>query len=122
MTLDGKEANFVNEATKTYTFIVDNVKTNFELFVLTEGDFTELEYEGKTYDRSLTEIVNMELTEEGKILKVKAKAEYDNEAEYTIEIIRTSNSTELEFVKVNDIERMPDTEKRKNIYYITTKK
>ena len=66
VTLDGKEANIYDEASKTYTFIVDTIRTNYELFVLAESDLCMLEFEGLSYEASFTEVVNIMQTEERK--------------------------------------------------------
>lgn len=108
VTLDGKVASYYNEDTHTYRFLIDNDKEDYELFVLAESDYTVLEFEGTDYQASFTSIVNIALDAQGKTLKVKAKSESGIEQEYTIEIVRKSNNTELDFLKVNDIERQPD--------------
>lgn len=72
VTLDGKEANFYDEDSKTYTFIVDTINTNYELFVLAESDLCILEFEGASYEASFTEIVNVMQTEDRKNTKSKS--------------------------------------------------
>lgn len=54
----------------------------------------------------------------GKTFIVKAIAEAENEQEYKIDIVRVSTNTDLEFLKVNDIERQPD-EIGGNTYTVT---
>jgi hypothetical protein len=108
LTLDGKEADIYNESTHTYRFLVDNESTQFELLAVAESDYSILEYEGNQYDASLRTIVNMELTEQGKVLKLIEKSEAGDQLEYTIEIVRRSEDTGLEYLKVNDVIRQPD--------------
>ncbi len=93
VTLDGKQANDYDQETKTYTFIVDGTKTSYELFVLAESNYTILEYDGNNYQASLTETVNMLLTENEKVIKIIAKAEAENEQEYNIKIIREDKNS-----------------------------
>ena len=108
ITLDGKEADIYNESTHTYRFLVDNESTQFELLAVAENDYSILEYNSEQYDASLRTIVDMELTEQGKVLKLKEKSEAGDELEYTIEIVRRSEDTSLEYLKVNDVTRTPD--------------
>lgn len=106
--LDSKNADYYTEATHTYTFIVDNTKTDYELFVLAESDYTILEFEEIEYTASFTEMVNVPKEVEGKSFKVKAIAEAGGEMEYIIDVIHSSDNTNLEFLKVNDVEVYPD--------------
>ncbi len=108
LTLDGKNADIYNPSTHTYRFLVDNESTQFELLAVAESDYSILEYEGVEYDASLRTIVNMELSEQGKTLKLKEKSEAGDELEYKVEIVRRSEDTSLEYLKVNDKIRQPD--------------
>ncbi|MBO5478752.1 MAG: cadherin-like beta sandwich domain-containing protein [Clostridia bacterium] len=110
LTLDDKQANSYNENIHTYTFLVEQQKTEFDLFVIAESDYTNLEYEGVDYGASLKTIVNMPVEEQGKTLVMTAKSESGNTQEYKVEIIRKSEEVGLEYVKVNDITREPDEE------------
>ncbi|MBQ8043223.1 MAG: M23 family metallopeptidase [Clostridia bacterium] len=110
VTIDDNEADSYNDATSTYRFLVEDTKTDFELFILAESDYTMLEYEGAEYQASFKSVVNMETTVEGKTLQVKAKAESGSERIYTIELVHKSDNTDLEYLKVSDIERYPDEE------------
>ena len=107
VTLDDKEADFYDESTNTYRFLVDK-KEQFELFVLPESDYSTLEYENKQYESSLKTIVNVDTSSEGKTLQVKVKSESGQDKIYNIEIVYKSNVTDLEYVKVNDVERQLD--------------
>ena len=108
VTLDGREADIYDQDRHTYRFLEDNEKTEFELFVLADSEYTILEYEDVEYDDSLRTIVEVGINEEGKTLKVKATSESGSEQIYTIEIARRSDNTNLEYLKVDDKIRTPD--------------
>nr|MCR5146515.1 M23 family metallopeptidase [Clostridia bacterium] len=110
VTLNGKDANLYDAKTDTYRFLVNSDETDFELFVLAESDYSILEYEEMGYEASIRTNVQMDLAEQGKILKVKQHSESGDTAEHTIEIVRISDNTNLEFLKVNNILRHPDEE------------
>ena len=73
ITLDGKERDYYSEANKTYTFIVDNEKEDYELFAYAESNYTTLEFEGQEYLASFGEIVHVERTEERKNILHKSE-------------------------------------------------
>ena len=73
ITLDGKEADYYNDSTKTYTFIVDNSKEDYELFAVAESNYTTLEFEGQDYIASFGELVHVNLGEERKNIQCKSK-------------------------------------------------
>ena len=60
------------------------------------------------YEASIRTNVQMELEEQGKVLKIKQHSEAGEEKEHTVEIVRISDNTNLEYLKVNNIERQPD--------------
>ena len=64
VTLDGKEADLYDANSKTYTFIVDRIKTDFELFVLAESDLCLLEFNKTQYEASFTDLVHLDEIEE----------------------------------------------------------
>ena len=76
--------------------------------MLAESDYSILEYEDVGYEASIRTNVHMELEEQGKILKIKQHSEAGDLAEHTVEIVRISDNTRLEYLKVNNIERQPD--------------
>ncbi|MDE5831037.1 MAG: hypothetical protein K2H53_05385 [Clostridia bacterium] len=121
VTLDSKEPDYYTDSTKTFTFLVDNEKEDFDLSVLAKSDYTMLEFEGNSYLASFGEIVHVDKTEEGKSFKVKATSESGAFCEYTIDIVRTSNDTGLDYLKVDDIERQPD-EVGGSVYTVMIKK
>ncbi len=110
VTVNDKEADYYTEDNHTYRFLVDAEETEFDLFVLAESDYTTLEFNGKEYQASLKDIVNMDIDKEGMTLVVAAKSESGIEQEYTIEIARKSDNVELEYLKVDNIVRYPDKE------------
>ena len=110
VTLDDREADVYNELTHTYTFFVDNIDADYDLFVLPESDYTTLLHEGVEYDSSLKTIVSMEANSEGKTIIVTAKSESGLSQEYHIDITHKSDNTNLEFLKVNDTLVPPDEE------------
>ena len=110
VTLNGKDANTYDANTDTYRFLVNPDETDFELFILAESDYSILEYDSVGYEASIRTNVNVGLEEQGKILKVKQYSEAGETKEHTIEIVRISDNTNLEFLKVNNILRNPDEE------------
>ena len=108
--LDDKEYNYYDQESHTYRFLVDTEQTNFELFVVAESDYTTLEFNGNKYEASFKEMISMEGEAEGITLNVTAKSESGLEQEYHIEIVRKSDSVELQYLKVDDIIRQPDEE------------
>lgn len=108
VTVDGKTADYYNAESKTYTFIVDNSKEDFELYVEGENELVTLTYEGTDRGKAFTEIVRVEIAAEGRTFYVTAKAESGNTEEYRIDIVHKSTNTDLEYVKVNNIEREKD--------------
>ena len=109
VTLNDKEADLYNEDTCTYRFLIEPNETDLELFVLAQNDYTILEYEGTEYEASLRTILSLDVSEQGKTLKIKSKSESGIEKIYNIEIARKSDNVNLEYLKVNDIVRNPDT-------------
>ncbi len=110
VTLNGKDPNSYDANTDTYRFLVNPDETDFELFVLAESDYSILEYEDMGYEASIRANVSVALEEQGKILKIKQHSEAGETKEHTIEIVRISDNTNLEFLKVNNILRNPDEE------------
>lgn len=108
VTIDGKEANEYNEETHTYTFIVGADKTDYELYVLAESDYTQLEFESEKYDSVITTIVNVEKQSLGETFIVTAKSEAGDYVEYKIDIVHESDNVNLDYVKVNNKEVNPD--------------
>lgn len=98
----------IKKQTHTYRFLVDTNKTDFELFVLAESDYTTLEYEENEYMASFRTILEVPVEVQGKTFKVKAKSELGDSQEYTIELVHRSDNTKLEYLKVDDIIREPD--------------
>ncbi len=123
VTLDDREADFYDENTHTYRFLVDNSTEEYELAVIAENSYTTLEYDGETYeDGSFIDLIKLPLSSDGTTLTVLAKAESGNEVTYTIKIIRTSDDTDLEYLKVNDIEREPDEQGKETYTVMIPKK
>jgi murein DD-endopeptidase MepM/ murein hydrolase activator NlpD len=110
VTLNSKDANSYDVNTDTYRFLINPDETDFELFVLAESDYSILEYDGVGYEASIRTNVSVEANEQGKILKIKQYSEAGESKEHTIEIVRISDNTNLEYLKVNNIIRYPDEE------------
>ena len=70
VTVDDKEANSYNPQTHTYRFLIDTDKTDFELFVLAESDYTTLEYEETEYLASFKAILNVPAEVQGKAFNI----------------------------------------------------
>ena len=119
VTLDGKEPNYYNQASKTYTFIVDNTKENYELFAIAESNYTTLEFEEQEYIASFGEIVYIEHTEDGKTFYIKAKPEAGGMVQYRVDIVRSSDNVDLDFLKVDGAEVYPDGGTGKDKYNYT---
>jgi len=117
VTVDGKTADYYDAQDKIYTFVVDYSKEDFELYVQGENELTTLIYEGIDRGTEFTQSVRVEKTEEGKSFYVIAKAESGDMEEYRIDIVHKSANTDLEYVKVNGIEREKD-EPDGNVYTV----
>lgn len=114
VTLDGNEANYYNEEDHSYTFIVDNSKTNYELFVMAESNYANLQFERETFGASFGKIVKLELDEEGVSYYVKVISEAGGEVEYRVDIVHSSDNVNLEFVKADGVEVFADKDNKYN--------
>lgn len=119
VTLDGKDSDYYKADTKTYTFIVDDTKEDYELQVIAESDRTVLEFEGAEHEGSFAEIVHVYFSEEGKTYYVQAKTEAGGITTYRVDIVRSSDNVNLEFLKVDGVEIFPDGETGKDRYNYT---
>ncbi len=108
VTVDGKEANMYNEKTNTYTFIVGRDKEDYELYVLADSDYTELEFESRKYGFVITTIVNLEKDTVGKTLIVKAISEEGIVKDYKVDLVHESDNVNLDYLKVNEAEVKSD--------------
>ncbi len=108
--LDTKDPDYYDESTHTYTFLIGHDKEEYEMSVLAKNNYTQLEYESEKLGSAFNKMVQVESEVEGKTFKVKATSESGAEQEYTINIVHISDNTNLEYVKVNEIEREPDEE------------
>lgn len=114
VTLDGNEANYYNEEDHSYTFIVDNSKTDYELFAMAESNYANLQFEGETFGASFGKIVKLELDEEGVSYYVKVISEAGGSIEYRVDIIHSSDNVNLEFVKADNVEVFADKNNKYN--------
>ncbi len=102
VTVDNKEKTSYNEETHTYQFIVDPEKENYELLLTTISNYAKITYEGVDYGATLRQNISMAKELEGKELKVTVTSENNNSQKYTILLIRESNNTEVEYLKVDN--------------------
>ncbi|HNQ21332.1 MAG TPA: cadherin-like beta sandwich domain-containing protein, partial [Bacteroidales bacterium] len=97
--VNDKEARF-NLSKSLYTNIVNRNSTDFELFVMAEKDSSTLIYNGIEYTASMLTMVYLPAEEEGISLNLIVKSEDGTEKIYTIELVRESENTDLEYIKV----------------------
>jgi len=100
--VNDKDANYEPLNTR-YIALVDRFTIEPEVFVMEKVIIQILKYDNNDYQASLRIKVAMPLTEQGKTVEVTVVSEIGTEKTYTIDIIRESDDTSLEYVKVNGV-------------------
>ena len=101
--VDDVEVYDYNEATRTYTALVESSLAEHEIIVVADNNYVTLELEGFTGIGSVTSIVSFEEEQEIKEMPLYITGETDLTQTYRIIIAQKSSNVELEQVKVNDV-------------------
>jgi len=101
--VDDVEVTNYNEATRTFTAMVENNIAEHEIQVLADNNYVTLELADSVGIGSVISIVPFAEGEEIKTLTLYVTGETDLTQTYTIVLVQKSSNVELSQVKVNDV-------------------
>ncbi len=101
--VDDVEVTNYNEATRTFTAMVENTINEHEIQLLADNNYVTLELADAVGIGSVTSVVQFAEGEEVKTLTLYVTGETDLTQEYTVVLAQKSSNVELSQVKVNDV-------------------